>query len=381
MKNIVKSIILFTTLAFTFGCTEDGELEVIDVPFSADKVSIKVGESVNFSIGFGADASSIYTGDSRKEFAKSRIALVEMKGYSDSELKNTIFAERIPDLKDYYNYMPNNTTVPNSFNLDKGTLRLFQGNIIPYDVSNSTNSTYLQLDINSSEPHIFTIKPDNAVLPAMLNLSNANLNTLGAVNTVANNNLNLFYSFPDGHDPNATAGIPVKLGVQLVIDGTETTIAYFTNTVRELLTTTGFNLATIITAWRTANPTLDPKKGIDEIRFIINADDPAVADDDGDLLAYKGRMFVQEVAVGSIQNMIKSFDTGVSLPFVFRDKPITHSYKYGAAGTYTATLVSTFIGRKEYSGDGYRTNRADNILASEYPHERQVKEITITVNP
>lgn len=381
MKNIVKTFILTTLLASSFGCTKDGELEVTDVPFSADKVSVKVGENVNFSIGFGADASSIYTGDAVKEFAKSRIALVEMKGYSDSELKNTIFADRLPDLKDYYNYMPNNKTLPNSFTLDKGTLKLFEGKIISYDVSNSTNSTYLQLDIASTQPHILTIKPDKAVLPAMLNLSNTNLASLGAINSVANNSLNLFYSFPDGHDPNAQAGIPVKMGVQLVIDGKETTIAYFTNTVRELLTTTGFNLATIIAAWRTANPTLDPKKGIDEIRFIINADDPTVADDNGDLLAYKGRIFIQEVAVGSIQNMIKNFDTGVSLPFVFKDKPITYSYKYSTAGTYKATLVSTFTGRKQYSGDGYRTNRADNILASEYPYERQVKEITITVNP
>nr|HMP31908.1 hypothetical protein [Saprospiraceae bacterium] len=213
----------------------------------------------------------------------------------------------------------------------------------------------------------------------MLNLANTQLASLGAVNSVVNNNLSLLIAFPDGHEPNAQAGIPVKLGVQVIIDGKATTIAYFTNTVRELASTLNFNLTTLMNAWRTANPTLNAKNGIDEIKFYINADDPTVTDDNGDLLAYKGRVLIQEVAVGSIQNMVKSFDTGAALPFVYSGTTHKYTYKYTAPGTYKATLVSNFIGRKQYSGDGYRTNRADNILATEYPFERQIKEITITV--
>jgi hypothetical protein len=376
----MKRIIIFTLIAFTLtNCQKEGNLEVVDISYTADKQTIKAGESVVFSIGSGADASSIYTGDINKDFAKSRIAIVELKGYNDTELKNTIFASRLPDLKEFYNYIPNFTTVPASYSFDKGPIKLYQGKLVSFDVSNSTQSSYLQLDVNNTEPHRFTIKPDNAVLPGMLNFTNVQLAALGAVNTVVNNNLSLSLSFPDGHDPNVQTGIAVKLGVQAVIDGKETTISYSINTVRELLTTINFNLTTLLTAWRTANPTLDPKKGIDELRFFINADDPTVTDDNGDLLAYKGRVFIQEVAIGSIQNNIKSFDIGVALPFVNAGRNHKYAYKYNTPGTYKATLVSTFTGRKQYSGDGYRTGRADEILASEYPFERQVKEITITV--
>lgn len=376
MKNLYILILFVITF---FSCQKEGNLEVVDVSFSSDKQTIKAGESVVFTIGSGADASSIYTGDINKDFAKSRIALVEIKGYNDTELKNTVFASRIPDLKEFYNYIPNFKEVPSSYSFDKGSVKLYQGKLVSYDISNSTQSTYLQLDVNTTEPHRFVIKPNNAVLPGMLNFTNVQLAALGAVNSVVNNNLSLSLSFPDGHDPNVQTGIAVKLGVQAIIDGKETTITYSTNTVRELLTTINFNLTTLLTAWRTANPTLDPKKGIDELRFFINADDPTATDDNGDLLAYKGRVFIQEVAVGSIQNNIKSFDTGVALPFIIDGRTYKYTYKYNTPGTYKATLVSTFTGRKQYSGDGYRTNRADNILASEYPYEREVKEITITV--
>jgi hypothetical protein len=42
--------------------------------------------------------------------------------------------------------------------------------------------------------------------------------------------------------------------------------------------------------------------------------------------------------------------------------------------------VATYIGRKKYSGDGYKTDRANEILASEYEIERRYKTIEIKVN-
>jgi hypothetical protein len=42
-------------------------------------------------------------------------------------------------------------------------------------------------------------------------------------------------------------------------------------------------------------------------------------------------------------------------------------------------MVATYVGRKKYSGNGYITGRADEILASEYDLERRFKTIEITV--
>ncbi|MGC4231775.1 MAG: DUF5017 domain-containing protein [Niabella sp.] len=56
----------------------------------------------------------------------------------------------------------------------------------------------------------------------------------------------------------------------------------------------------------------------------------------------------------------------------------TYSYKYPAAGTYTVTLVATSVGRKNYSGSGYKNARI--TYDSEYDRTVVTMNITITVN-
>jgi hypothetical protein len=140
-------------------------------------------------------------------------------------------------------------------------------------------------------------------------------------------------------------------------------------------------LQTVLTAWRTTNIPLgkDPKKGIDEVRLIFNADDPIATDDDGDLLSYTGNVYMQEVRLGDAANAIQSFNEGVKIPFVYSNNTQTYKYKYSVPGVYKAVMVATYVGRKKYSGNGYITGRADEILASEYDLERRFKTIEITV--
>ncbi|MEZ4905358.1 MAG: hypothetical protein R2822_28150 [Spirosomataceae bacterium] len=368
-------ILLVILLAFT-SC--DKENIGVDVPFSADKTTVKVGETVKFTIGSGADLSSVYTGDAGKDFEKSRISLVEMKNYSEDYLRQNLVTERLPDMKEYFLFVPDNPAPPANMALSSGALSIYEGRLVPWDVSNATLSKYISIDV-PNEPMTFTIKPDKAVLPGMLKYANNNLVSLGALNTVANNNLQLSMAFTEGFTKDSQQGIAMRYGVQFVIDGKASAITYFTGTFRELLQATNINLLTTINTWLTANPTANPKAGMDEIRFIFNADNPAATDDDGDLLNYKGKMFIQEVRLGSGDNMIKAFDKGQGFNYIYPGTTQTYEYKYTKAGTYKATLVSTFVGRKKYAGDGYQTNRPDEVLASEYPLERQVKTISITV--
>jgi len=361
-------------------CRKDG-IEAKDVNFTADKTTVAVNEEITFSFTDGADALSIYTGDNRKDFEKSRIKLVEQMGYTEEQLKTNIYALRIPDMKEYLLYMPKVNTVPADYTFSGSNMELYNGKLVSWDYSNATNSRYLKLNLADGNPYTLTIKPGQAVLPQMLNYINSNLTTLGALNTTPNNTFAPFCSFPDGFTAASTTGISVKFGVQVVIDGAPSSILYTTVTVRELLDNLAFNLQTIITSWRTVNIPLgkDPKKGIDEIRFIFNADDPAATDDDGDLLSYTGNVYIQEVRVGDAANMIQAFNEGVKIPYVYPNSTQTYKYRYTTPGVYKAVMVATYVGRKKYSGDGYITNRPNEISASEYNIERRYKTIEITV--
>ncbi|TDB62775.1 DUF5017 domain-containing protein [Arundinibacter roseus] len=376
MKSF-KNICFFAVAGLLLASCENEELAV-DVPFSVDKVTTKVGETVTFTVGAGANLSSIYTGDAGKDYDKSRINLVEMKGFSEDYLRNNLVATRLPDLKEYFWHVPDSPTLPANMSLSKGNLTIYDGKLVAWDVSNSTNSNYLSFEV-PNEPITWTIKPENAVLPAMLRYNNATLSGLGALNTVANNAVSLWMSFPDGFTKDSQQGTSMRYAVQFVIDGKASAPIYLTGTFRELLQATNINLQAAIAAWLTANPTANAKAGIDEIRITLNADNPATTDDDGDLLNYVGKVYIQEIRVGAGDNMIKAFDKGFSFSYIYPGTTRTFEYKYTKAGTYKATLVSTFVGRKQYSGDGYQTNRPEEISASEYPLERRIKSVQIVV--
>ena len=383
MKNIrfinKNSLWIVLAVVTMMGCRKSG-IDIIDVSFAADKTTVAKGEEVTFTFGAGADALSIYTGDVGKDFKKSRIALVEQQGLTEAQLRTNLYAERIDSLKEYLLRVPNVESIPADYKYTGGALSIYNGKLVTWDYSNVTNSRYMQLKLADGNPQTLSFNANKAVLPAMLNWTGTTLTNKGALNTTVNNIFAPFCSFPDGFTPQSIAAQSVKFGIQVVIDGKESPITYFTLPVRELLDNLSFDLATTITAWRTANPTLKAANGLDEVRLIFNADSPLTTDDDGDLLSYKGNVFIQEVRLGSADNMVRTFNPGVTIPYVFDGKTQTYKYKYTTAGTYTATMVATYIGRKKYSGDGYKTGRADEVLATEYDIERRYKTIEIKVN-
>jgi hypothetical protein len=370
---------LFAGILFA-SCRKDG-VEVKDVNFTADKTTVAVNEELSFTVTDGADALAIYTGDNRRDFEKSRIKLVEQMGYTEEQLKSNVYALRIPDMREYLLYMPKINAIPTEYSFSGAPMEIYDGKLVTWDYSNATNSRYIKMNFPDGKPYTLTIKSSQAVLPQMLNYTNTNLTALGALNATPNNNFSPFCSFPDGFTTASTTGISVKFGVQVVIDGAESPISYTTVTVRELLDNLAFNLQTILTAWRTTNIPLgkDPKKGIDEVRLIFNADDPAATDDDGDLLSYIGNVYMQEVRLGDAANMVQSFNEGIKIPYVYPGKTQIYKYRYTTPGVYKAVMVATYIGRKKYSGNGYTTGRPDEILASEYEIERRFKTIEVTV--
>ena len=376
MKYFIR--ISIVVIFFCSSCQRD-DVNIIDVSFNADKLTVGVNEPIIFKIGSGAQGSSIYTGDINKNFEKSRIFFVEVKNYTEEFLKQNLVAERIPGLKEYLFNVPS-TPSTTDFKINDSEIKIYEGKLVKWDVSNATDSKYLQFKLIGGKSQTLVIDAKKSVLPAMLKMTNANLTTLGAQNTVVNSSFQPFCAFPDGFTPQSPReGTSIKIGVQLVIDGKESIISYSIVPIRELLDNLNLNLAPIITDWLIKNPSATPANGIDQVKLIFNADDPALTEDDGPLLDYVGNVYIQEIRLGSADNMVKNFDKGVPIPFVYPKTEYVYPYKYTTKGTYKATLVSTFIGGKKYKGDGYQTSRADEILASEYQIERIMKTIIIKV--
>lgn len=379
MKNKVKFLVGYLLVAGLAGCSKD-DLPTPDVSFSADKSTVNKGETVTFSFGAGADALSVYPGDAGRDFEKSRLNLIELKNYSEDQLRTQLFATPIPGMKEYLTRLPRLDAIPADFKFTGAEMQLYNGMLVPWDYAKTTDSRYVRLKTQGDDPLTFSFSGKNAVVPTMLDYDNTKLRSLGAINNVANNNVVIYAAFPDGFTPQSTVGTSVRLGIQVVIDGVPTGILYLNTTVRELLNPLTFNIDPLTKTWRTANPTKDVKKGIEEVRLILNADDPTKTDDDGPLLNYNGNAYIQEIRIGSADNMIKAFDLGITVPYVYDGQTVNYKYTYTTSGTYRATMVATYVGRKQYSGDGYQTGRADEILASEYPVKRVYKTVEVKVN-
>ncbi|MDA9555812.1 hypothetical protein N9R54_06235, partial [Pelobium sp.] len=234
MKNYNRYFKIFIGLVLTLSACKKDDLSVVDVPFSADKVTINAGETVNFTIGSGANASAIYTGDLGSDFTRSRINMVEFKGLTEQQLRDSAYAERITGLKEYELFAPKLNSLPNGYSYTGGTIDLYDGKLVPWDYSNATNSRYLKMNLTNG-PQTLAINAQKAVVPGMLNYAKTQLQNLNAITTVPNNNLSMFMSFPDGFKPTDINGLNVRFGFQIVINGLASDIIYQTLNVREVV--------------------------------------------------------------------------------------------------------------------------------------------------
>ena len=132
-----KILILSFFGLLTFGCQTD-DLEIVDINFTADKVKVSVNETINFEVSSGADASSIFTGDVGRDFQKSRISLVEQKGYTEEYLRNNLVAERLPNLREFLLRIPENPDKISDFKITDSEVKIYEGKLVKWDVSNVT---------------------------------------------------------------------------------------------------------------------------------------------------------------------------------------------------------------------------------------------------
>lgn len=153
IKNKIAPVIVAAVLLSS--CRKDG-VEIKDVNFTASKTTLAVNEEVTFSFTDGADALSIYTGDNRRDFEKSRIKLVEQMGYTEEQLKTNVYALRVPDMKEYLLYMPKVNAIPGEYSFSGTGMEIYNGKLVPWDFSNATNSRYIKLNLADGNPYTLT---------------------------------------------------------------------------------------------------------------------------------------------------------------------------------------------------------------------------------
>lgn len=93
---------------------------------------------------------------------------------------------------------------------------------------------------------------------------------------------------------------------------------------------------------------------------------------------FQGDVYIASIQWG--QDAYADYDRGVSLGSEYTGYGLTTEYKYvyGEAGDYEIVVLGTNVGRKHYSGDGYKTERSS--YDSEYTKYRTVAKKKISVS-
>jgi hypothetical protein len=94
--------------------------------------------------------------------------------------------------------------------------------------------------------------------------------------------------------------------------------------------------------------------------------------------AFEGTVYVESV---SVAGKTMAYDMGVNLPVLDGSGVLTYNHSFTKPGTYNVTVLGTSFGGKSYSGNGYQTNRGDNINATEYAVKYTNVTVPITVTP
>ncbi len=329
MTRTIKSILALSIAAsFFIYCEKDEEMP--NIQFFADKTNIKVGETITFSASSGAAGYALFPGDAGHEWEKSAAMLVPGEG------KDSVY--RIPDpfVKRFEMDASGAEEVPDS--LIEGRNKLSKLGVedggVKFNIATPGWGNDLIIKPNvgvGEEATILTLRMKFANPDPDLQIRFTTTLKINGVYTVAD--------WPDGR-----------------IYPTFAAVGEYTDMA--------IDLAKTIEAWKSnAGLAYDV---LEEVMIVIGGGPAANR--------YAGDFYVQSATLG-IDGYLP-FDVGYAMDAFI--SPVEFDYTYNEAGTYTATLVATGSGVKNYTGDGYQTDRTD-VNAGEYDYDRQVITIPIRV--
>ncbi len=350
----------------------DTDAPKIDIPFTVSNENPTVGDTLTFTFGAGADGLAIYQGEpSNNNPLDSRNVIVTTSLLGSEFAKSALYNLRKDDNKTQYILTDSRygtytldskaeTANPPSL-AASGLAKLApkQDSLVRFDITGTGDNNEI------------LIKPDIALYPKS--------NDPVLSNVTLNRNLNMVIALAGG-----TPGTLVALRFSLKIDGVYTNAAITTNpagrvdatitipTRPDTLITIAPNMTALLDHWRANNPTKVYGK-IEEIKMQVGVVTPTTP------TRFTGTFGIRSITLGS--PIYDPWDLGTLVKYTAPNTPATYKFRYQKAGTYTATMVATKVGRKKFGPDGYIYDRAEQLNEDEYNISRQVKQIQIVVKP
>lgn len=322
---------------------------------NADKTTVAVGEKVNFSISTNTSSTIVYNGTVGHNYEKSADYL--LKGLSQQELKDSIY--RIPNelVKRFFVNLSGAESIPETIE--------YPDMQIAYDDSLAANALKLTLFPNDWGK-VLKIYPRVAVA------DNKNL----TIRMRFDSN-DIYYQNGGEWLPGSTKAnfriVTEVIGktsdgtVKWDFDQNSPNSLWYNNTITP--STKYFNhivnIEKWIQNWEAKNGlTLETVECI-TLKFVGDAN-----------AAYKGNIYISSIELG--EDGYYAFDTGECVTSLNGSGKMSYSCSFDQPGTYNVTFVTTTSSSKNYSGDGYQSDRND-ISSDEYKYNTKYVTIPIVV--
>lgn len=322
---------------------------------NADKTTVAVGEKVNFSISTNTSSTIVYNGTVGHNYEKSADYL--LKGLSQQELKDSIY--RIPNelVKRFFVNLSGAESIPETIE--------YPDMQIAYDDSLAANALK------------FTLFPNDwgkvlKIYPRVAVADNKNL----TIRMRFDSN-DIYYQNGGEWLPGSTKAnfriVTEVIGktsdgtVKWDFDQNSPNSLWYNNTITP--STKYFNhivnIEKWIQNWEAKNGlTLETVECI-TLKFVGDAN-----------AAYKGNIYISSIELG--EDGYYAFDTGECVTSLNGSGKMSYSCSFDQPGTYNVTFVTTTSSSKNYSGDGYQSDRND-ISSDEYKYNTKYVTIPIVV--
>lgn len=345
---------IFMSCILLIGCERyDADETVLSV--TASNSTVKVGETVDFTVSNNGESLVVYTGDEGHVYSLSADYL--LAELSEEELKDSIY--RTPD------------PLIRNFSLDFSSMTS-----IPEDISYSTDTELVDDELNPGNKvlkvelfptdwgKILTIHPrvgvgnENQDFTISLRFDSNDLYKKDGGTWVTGSSKTSFRIITEVIGKTSDGEIATKFSQSgLWYANTITPSAqYFDHTI---------NLTKWINGWESAN-------GL-ELETIESINLKFVGDNNA---AYQGFIYISAMSLGI--DGYYAFDTGVNIPITDGSGLSTYSYSFSEAGTYDVTFIGASNSFKNYEGDGYQSGR-NGVSGSEYKYDTQNYTIPIVV--
>lgn len=356
MKNIlIKNALLALISGIAIvGCDKyNAEEAFLDV--TADKTTVAVGEKVNFSISTNTSSAIVYNGTDGHNYEKSADHI--LKGLSQQELKDSIY--RIPNelVKRFFVNLSGAESIPETIE--------YPDMQIAYDDSLAANALKLTLFPNDWGK-VLKIYPRVAVA------DNKNLTIRMRFETN-----DIFYQNGGEWLPGSTKAnfriVTEVIGktsdgtVKWDFDQNSPNSLWYNNTITPSMKYFNhvINIEKWIQNWEAKNNlTLETVECI-TLKFVGDAN-----------AAYKGNIYISSIELG--EDGYYAFDTGECITSLNGSGKMSYSCSFDEPGIYNVTFLTTTSSSKNYSGDGYQSDRND-ISLNEYKYNTKYVTIPIVV--